>query len=346
MCGKPLPLESQACRFPVALLISVTLLALSLNVTTDRMPNPREVRPLPDMGHQILPFFPQLEHVTDTILALFNILIIFLVFKLYLLHRQASGESSLVERYQWIPRVPYFTDALFGVWEASKDPSEEPFPRKRTYLVAWIRFWCTFAVLSLFRAPVILLTSYPATDNHCQNPPVIENPAWNAVLTVLTFGSGSIHCGDLMFSGHTVSGTLAFMCLWTYGPMVWGYFRPLASALLLGTWFTILTSRSHYTDDVVVAVYLTVATYWLIPHNEREGAPLPLQAVIRWWPSCCGAHGGEAIMVDETAHSMPIHITPVTAAAEQCFTSTVVVAFDGATKHIATDGSCASIVAP
>jgi shingomyelin synthase len=285
--GAPLPLLTQALRYPVVLLITVFILAIALNVTTERMPDPAKERPLPDMGHELLPKVAALEHVTDAILGIMNGLIIFMVFKLYLLHRHATGQADVVPMLPNVLQIPYLTNFIFGVWEGSKDGNSDPFGRKDCHYVAWIRFWLVYSILTLFRAPVIMFTSMPATNNHCQNPPNLTNPIGNVFLTVATLGSGSIHCGDLMFSGHSVSATLAFISLATYGPMLWWIFRPLGFTLMAATWVTILSSRSHYTDDIVVAIYLTIATYWLVPHNTPIGAPLSLQTIIRWWP-CCG----------------------------------------------------------
>jgi shingomyelin synthase len=284
MASPPLTLYTQALRYPVVLLVCVFILAIALNITTDRMPNPQLERPLPDLGHELLPKVTALEHATDALLAIMNVMIIFMVWKLYLLHRHATQQADLMSM---VPQVPLLTSFVFGRWEGSTDSASDPVARKDCHYVAWIRFWLVYSILTLFRAPVIMLTSMPATDNKCQHPPTIVNPTENVILTIITLGSGSIHCGDLMFSGHSVSATLAFISLFTYGPMLWWVFRPLSFTLMSLTWVTILSSRSHYTDDIVVAIYLTIATYWLVPHDAKRGAPLSLQAVIRWWP-CCG----------------------------------------------------------
>lgn len=281
--GKPLSLQTQSQRYPVVLLFCVFILAIALNITTDRMPDPAQERPLPDMGQELIPKMTSLEHITDLFLGLLNGALLLLVWKLYLLHRRAK---QLPELYPQL-RFPVLSWITHDVWCGFEDLDRLPYDPVDCFHMAWIRFWVTYSILSLFRAPVIMLTSMPATDNHCQQPPKILHPLENIILTIVTLGSGSIHCGDLMFSGHSLSATLAFITLFTYGPMVWWILRPLGATFMSLTWITILASRSHYTDDIVVAIYLTVATYWLIPHNPKLGAPLSLQTVIRWWPCCC-----------------------------------------------------------
>lgn len=283
MAESVVPLWTQACRFPVVLLLCTIVLAVALNITTERMPDPKTYRPLPDMGHELLPKMSELEHVTDMLMSTMVIFLFVLVFKLYQLHRVALQLVPLDET-KYLKWVPWPLNVIvLRPWFGHAEEAQDPFPRRNAYLIAWIRFWTAFSVLSLFRAPVIMLTSMPATDNKCQAAPKILSPLENIVLTIITFGSGSIHCGDLMFSGHTVMITLSFISLWTYGPFIGWWLRPLGFTFMSLTWVTIIASRSHYTDDIVVAIYLTISTYWVLQHTD-VGAPRSLQRVISWWP--------------------------------------------------------------
>lgn len=157
------------------------------------------------------------------------------------------------------------------------------------YLICWIRYWCAFAVMSITRSFVIVATVLPATNNHCQDPRPIPNRWFNAFLAVVTFGSGSIHCGDLLFSGHMSTIFTAFVSIWSYSRYVNWTFRYICTVCLVLSWYTILSSRSHYTDDIAIAMYCGLFTYMSIPHDTRRGAPSWIQMFLSVLqiPACC-----------------------------------------------------------
>ncbi|KAF8284075.1 sphingomyelin/ceramide phosphorylethanolamine synthase, bifunctional [Trypanosoma cruzi] len=273
-----LPLKTQAIRFVLLLLLSVLILAVALLVTNARMPDPKVVRPLPDIGFEVFPKVGWLEYVTDVCIFILNVLSLLVVFKLYLLHRQNEGLDEL----QPFSCCPLIGKIIFGVWDSGRQSGIE---KRDAHLIAWIRYFTTYFIVLLFRAIVIVMTSYPATDNHCQNPVKITNPVKNVIMTLVTLGSGSIHCGDLMFSGHTVPITLSLLVQWIYGSMLHWVFRPASVLLVLLSFYSIIASRSHYTDDILVSFYITVTTFLVLRHSP-EGAPWQLQLLIGWWPCC------------------------------------------------------------
>ncbi|KEG08891.1 putative phosphatidylcholine:ceramide cholinephosphotransferase 2 [Trypanosoma grayi] len=276
---RPLPLKTQVFRFIPVLLISTFILAAALLVTNARMPDPKLVRPLPDIGFELFAKIEWLETVTDVCIAILNVISVLLVLKLYLLHRQNEGEAELVMPFN----IPFVSRFLFGVWDGGYICD---IGKRDVHLIACIRFLASYSVMLLFRSLVITMTSYPATDNKCQEPVEITDPLKNIFLTVVTLGSGSIHCGDLMFSGHTIIITLNLMLHWTYGPLLHWFFRPVSIVLVTFSFYCIIASRSHYTDDILVAFYSTAATFLVMRHSP-DGAPWQLQLIIRWWP-CCG----------------------------------------------------------
>ena len=281
--SKPLPLVVQARRFTVLLFIAFLYLAAALNVTTIRMPDPKTEKELPDVGFDVLPQMPQLEHVTDAILWTLNVMCGFVLLRLYAVHCNVVGEAPLA--------IPIFSSvSASSVALPNKNDELLVFGgsqgQREIHHIAWIRYTVTFTIVTALRVVVILATSLPATDNACQHPEPIKNPLLNILLAMTTFGSASIHCGDLLYSGHTVSITLSFICLWTYAPVVFSpakranAVRYVALLLMATSWLTIVASRSHYTDDVIVAVYVTLTTFWLIPHSSN-GAPMKIQLLIR-----------------------------------------------------------------
>jgi len=142
-------------------------------------------------------------------------------------------------------------------------------------LVAWyfnsnrypniIKFLLTLGNLYLLRIASISVTSLPPTDNHCRlNYKPIPNVFWNTVIGIFTFGSSNIHCGDLMFSGHTCMVTTVWMSFMTTYKKK--YFMKFAVTLLmLITFFLIIATRSHYTGDIWIAFWLTALVYKATP---------------------------------------------------------------------------------
>ncbi|ORC91952.1 putative phosphatidylcholine:ceramide cholinephosphotransferase 2 [Trypanosoma theileri] len=278
---RPLPLTTQVLRLIPVFLACVILLAVALIITNGRMPDPKIVRPLPDIGFEIFPKVGWLEKLTDACIALLNVLSVVILFKLYLLHRKDAGMEDLHLPF----KVPFVSRFVFGVWSSG---IVDKMPYRDVHLIACVRFLASYSIMLIFRALVIIMTSYPATDNHCQNPVPITNPLKNIFLTVVTLGSGSIHCGDLMFSGHTIIITLNLMIQWTYGPLIHWLFRPVACIIVPFSFYCIIASRSHYTDDILVAFYATITTFLAIPHRPK-GVPWQMNILIGWWP-CCGAN--------------------------------------------------------
>ncbi|KAG5467078.1 hypothetical protein LSCM1_01259 [Leishmania martiniquensis] len=276
----PLPLGTQVMRFVSVLLLAALFLSVAIIVTNSRMPDPKKVHPLPDLLLELIPKMTAIEGGSNIIIFLLNATVVIVGFKVFLLERSVSGlpNFTALER---IPKVGlFFNRVMFGI----VDSGRRPFPLKGVLPIMAIRFLTSYAVVMVFRAFVIMATSYPATDNHCQNPQVIEHPLLNIILTLVTMGGGAIHCGDLMFSGHTMILSLSFMLAWDYSTFLhpWAV-RLWASILLPTSYYCILASRSHYTDDILVAMYVMIATYKLIEHAET-GAPWQLQLLIRWLP--------------------------------------------------------------
>ncbi|CAJ1037253.1 putative PAP2 superfamily C-terminal [Leishmania shawi] len=311
---QPLPLTTQVMRFALLLPLTALFLGVAIVITNGRMPDPKRMPPLPDL---LLEWIPKVEFVeigTDIIILLLNATMVVVGFKVYLLERHEQGMPSLT----FLERIPRIGTSVNRVVFGILDSGRRPYPLKGVLQIMVVRFLTSYSVVVLFRALVIVATSYPATDNHCQHPQAIEDPVVNVILTLVTLGSASIHCGDLMFSGHTMILCLAFMLIWDYSPFLYPWaMRVWASVLLPASFYCILASRSHYTDDILVAMYVMIATYKLISHAET-GAPWQLQLLIRWlpWPGTNTTEGrwptDEVVVVvhmpaqDESAASSPM----------------------------------------
>eukprot|EP01007_Sphenomonas_quadrangularis_P001982 NODE_314_length_1640_cov_161.771842_g235_i0.p1 GENE.NODE_314_length_1640_cov_161.771842_g235_i0~~NODE_314_length_1640_cov_161.771842_g235_i0.p1 ORF type:complete len:373 (+),score=37.09 NODE_314_length_1640_cov_161.771842_g235_i0:87-1205(+) len=130
--------------------------------------------------------------------------------------------------------------------------------------------------LFMLRSVTIFVTSLRLTDNHCRSEPHPQLAGGadidNALKSILSIGMKSVHCGDLLFSGHAMFLTMVTMVCFTYAK------RPMlatAAALYSAAGYAaIVATRNHYSVDVVVAIYVAVCTFKLVP-NCCSWIPLP-----------------------------------------------------------------------
>ncbi len=71
-------------------------------------------------------------------------------------------------------------------------------------------------------------------------------------------------CGDLLFSGHTTHGMILTLIIVRYAPGLRAA-QALAVGLMVLLALALLAFRSHYTSDVVVAVYVVLMIWRLMP---------------------------------------------------------------------------------
>jgi shingomyelin synthase len=246
----------QCFAFVWLFLFTMFFLCMVLTATTWRYPDPDTQHQLPDIALDNLPEIPELEHVTDLLLAFLEVMCFVTIFLLYLVKQ---GKLKAVD--------PRRLRALE--------------PLQNIHMVPWIRFFVCFTAITAMRIIVVGATVLPSTNNQCKTRPDTGNFWWNSLVGVLSFGGSNIHCGDLLFSGHTAVITLSVCAIWQYGPIVSNWFRTISGFLMLCSWFTILASRSHYTDDIVIAFYIGVTLWLLTPHDPIHGAPAIWQLFIQ-----------------------------------------------------------------
>lgn len=117
------------------------------------------------------------------------------------------------------------------------------------------------------RCLTFLVTLLPPPARHCQSawsPPTTMHQVFNPFISPRT------GCGDAMFSGHTLHGTLITLMVFRY----FSYHRvlpALASVNLALLALSLIIFRSHYTADVTAALYVTAGGWFLLP---RESATL------------------------------------------------------------------------
>eukprot|EP00300_Choanocystis_sp_HF-7_P031336 c40592_g1_i1.p1 GENE.c40592_g1_i1~~c40592_g1_i1.p1 ORF type:complete len:310 (-),score=46.52 c40592_g1_i1:254-1183(-) len=141
------------------------------------------------------------------------------------------------------------------------------------------RFLATLASMYLLRLFTISVTTLPVTDNHCRFARKEIMSFWkNTLWGLITLGMKNVHCGDLMFSGHTIMIVL----LWEVAHTYFARFRALnwvVTFCTLMSFFLIVATRSHYTFDIIIGWYVTVCCWKVIPG---------------YWPYALGATGPNA----------------------------------------------------
>lgn len=249
----------QFWRAPIFYFVVVVIMAVVMNWVHTRMPSPKVVHQLPDLFLDSLPYAP-IAGITDLIIQAVNIVDIgmfcYLWYKDYKRTVRINGHSSITG----------MSDIYPINWKDQLLPGEYRVPHNYHYGM-WIRYFVGYGLCTVLRTITIVVTSLPATNNKCQNWTPIDNVYKNTFLTIITFGSGSQHCGDLMFSGHSTVITMHFMSFITYGRLVTWALPVFGVVMMVLSWITILFSRSHYTVDVVVAVFIVIMTYRALPES-------------------------------------------------------------------------------
>lgn len=110
------------------------------------------------------------------------------------------------------------------------------------------------------RCLTFLVTLLPPPARHCQSawsPPTTMHQVFNP------FVSPRTGCGDEMFSGHTLHGTLITLMVCRY--FAYRRFLPaIAIVNLTLLALSLIIFRSHYTADVVAALYVTAGGWFLL----------------------------------------------------------------------------------
>jgi hypothetical protein len=132
-------------------------------------------------------------------------------------------------------------------------------------ICTWLR---CMAVLNLLRTVSFLVTQLPGPAEHCRP----GSPTYNPPKTVFERASFQKGCGDLLFSGHTMTLTTCAMLLddvlstASSQSSTWSQWRRriLRAALWLYVLLfavLVVAARKHYTVDVLVALYTAPLVY-------------------------------------------------------------------------------------
>ena len=76
-------------------------------------------------------------------------------------------------------------------------------------------------------------------------------------------------CGDLLFSGHTSHGMVLMLIILRYSPKVKAA-RALAISSMTVLVLSLLAFKAHYSSDVLVAIYVTIMIWRLVPPDPSR----------------------------------------------------------------------------
>jgi len=159
------------------------------------------------------------------------------------------------------------------------------------------RIWLILGLLYFYRAVTMCVTVLPKADmNYTCMPKKNETSAMMYVKRVLTIISGGglsisgkhVFCGDYIFSGHTMTLTLAYLVIKQYSPKRFVLLhRASFLSAVIGV-ILLLLARGHYTIDVLLAYYVSSRLWWVyhtLAHNDtlKRAGPHNLLTHLWWW---------------------------------------------------------------
>jgi len=144
--------------------------------------------------------------------------------------------------------------SILGAFVDYRIPSPVRAVKPRWDLISgWLR---CMSVLNLLRPLSFLVTQLPGPAEHCRPGSLTYNPP----VTIFERANFQKGCGDLLFSGHTM--TLCSCAMVLHGVLK-GHRLLRAALWLYVVVFAVLVvaARKHYTVDVVIALYTAPLVY-------------------------------------------------------------------------------------
>ncbi|KAI8868491.1 hypothetical protein GQ42DRAFT_115512, partial [Ramicandelaber brevisporus] len=113
-------------------------------------------------------------------------------------------------------------------------------------LTAW-------GITNFMRSTTMAVTSLPDPRNGCE---FVESD----LLTTFTLH----RCGDCIFSGHTIIFVISALVWTTLGHVIQIVFAVAMWLLAIVAALVVLANRAHYTVDVLLSFYITVANWYAV----------------------------------------------------------------------------------
>jgi len=135
-----------------------------------------------------------------------------------------------------------------------------PLAKRRFTTVMIARFLGVCVLAQTLRIITFLVTTLPGPNYHCRPDAPDYNPPRD-LYDIFTRHDPFTHCGDLVFSSHTIFVTLCALTWHQYGRMLnWRKITMWVVVVIFGG--LVVAARKHYSLDVVVALY-TVPLLWI-----------------------------------------------------------------------------------
>jgi hypothetical protein len=135
--------------------------------------------------------------------------------------------------------------------------------RQRTTLVSVsARFGMVISICLSLRVVTFLSTVLPGPAPHCHPDALSEVEGFSSWADVFSTIRPTDNCGDLVFSGHMAMTFLLAMTASHYFP----FSRKFVWPFVVLEAFLIVITRSHYTLDVVIALYVAPFLWFLLEY--------------------------------------------------------------------------------
>jgi len=151
-----------------------------------------------------------------------------------------------------------------------------PLARRRFATLIFARFLCVCALAQSLRIVSFLVTSLPGPNYHCHpNSPAYDPP--KNLGEIFSRQDPFTHCGDLVFSSHTIFVVLCALTWNKYAILkLWQRVAMWCLVPIFGG--LVVAAHKHYSLDVVVAMY-TVPLLWIAcGHHFPDKIPLELSS--------------------------------------------------------------------
>jgi hypothetical protein len=137
-------------------------------------------------------------------------------------------------------------------------------PLRLDTLVIIRRLGVVFTTVMLLRGASMLFTNLPDPSPICQPKEYVKLDFYPK--TLLKRLLGGITCGDMIFSGHTLSLLLPTLCVQHY---FHGWLTYVMWVLVIFCAFMIIITRLHYTVDVILS-FIIYPLVWFSYHAVAE----------------------------------------------------------------------------
>lgn len=247
--SSPIPAEKLKTLLAFLFAWSALLLnVISLSFIHDRVPDRTKVGPLPDIVFDLFP--PQ-----DWALDVSEVIIIASMCAVLILF--------VVHKHRFILM-------------------------RRVFLMMGILYLMRSVTMFVTQLPVASETYYCSPQKNQTTPDVIVKRVLHLSAGFgLSINGKHTFCGDYIYSGHTITLTMAYLVIKQYAPdglhlISWLSWVASASGIIM-----IIISRGHYTIDVILAYYVSTRVFWMyhvLASNSslkcrRRGNPLSSL----WW---------------------------------------------------------------